>query len=504
MDQLRGNALPYADNTVNLLVVSGAGGRVSGEEIARVLAPGGVVLSRAPLSGTKHLTPGTSPVAAWKKAVKPRPAELDEWTHVLHGPDNNAVSTDAVVGPPRHLQWVGGPLRARSHDLIASVSAAVSAGGRVFYVADEGPIACAGAPPKWNLIARDAFSGVLLWKRKLSPWQGHLSGFHDGLADLSRRLVAVGDRVYASLGVGEPLAALDAATGKTVKVYEGTAGAREFIRHGKTLYVIAGDVEDQKRIASRHYANVKIIPRDIVALDAESGRKLWAAVDKTVPCTLTAAGNRLFYQNPAEVVCLDAATGQKQWGTPRESAKDRVAGDATPTILVSGDVLLTANGSWRGGTIVALDAKTGKELWNGKTKQPLSNQVDVFAINGKVWTGMWSSSKSSFPAPRDLETGQPGSWPNGKVKFHGDQPSGHHHRCYRNKATERFLLTARRGVEFVDITSGQGYAYNGFRGTCQYGVMPANGLLYCPPNSCACYIQANPTGFKAMAGEWKP
>ena len=26
---------------------------------------------------------------------------------------------------------------------------------------------------------------------------------------------------------------------------------------------------------------------------------------------------------------------------------------------------------------------------------------------------------------------------------------GHHHRCYRNKATERFLLMSRRGVEFI-------------------------------------------------------
>jgi outer membrane protein assembly factor BamB len=489
VDVWKGGRLPYADNVVNLLVAEDLGG-VGTEEVMRVLSPGGALC--------------TKKNGAWTRTEKPRPAELDEWTHVLHGPDNNAVSRDTVVAPPQHMQWVGGPVRARSHELTASISAAVSAGGRVFYVADEGPIACAGAPPKWSLFARDAFSGVLLWKRPIAVWQGHLGGFHDGLADLSRRVVAAGDTVYASLGIGEPLTALDAATGETVKVYEGTAGAREFIRHGKALYVIAGDVEDQKRIARGHYSNVKIIPRDLVALDAESGRKLWAVVDKTVPCTLTASGKRLFYQNPKEVVCLDAASGQKLWAAPRESASDRVAGDATPTILVSGEVLLTAEGSWRGGTIVALSVEDGKELWNGKTKQPLSNQVDVFVIDGKVWTGMWSSHKNAFPAPRDLATGSAGELPNGGVKFLGDQPSGHHHRCYRNKATSRFLLTARRGVEFVDVTTGRGYAYNGFRGTCQYGVMPANGLLYLPPNSCACYIQANPTGFKAMAGEWKP
>ncbi len=489
VDVLTGRHLPYADNTVNLLVAENLSG-VGADEAMRVLSPGGVLCAKK--SG------------AWTRTEKPRPAELDEWTHVLHGPDNNAVSGDTAVGPPRHMQWVGGPIRARSHDLIASVSTAVSAGGRVFYVADEGPIACAGAPPKWSLFARDAFSGVLLWKRPIQVWQGHLSSFHDGLADLPRRLVAVDDRVYASLGIGEPLTALDAATGETVKVYDGTAGAREFILHGKTLCVVVGDVAEQKRIASHHYSITKMIPRDIVALDAATGRKLWGVVDKNVPCTLTASGKRIFYQNPKEVVCLDAAAGNRLWAAPRASASGSINGDETPTILVSGDVLLTAEGSWRGGTIVALSVEDGKELWNGKTKQPLSNQVDVFAINGKVWTGMWSSHKDSFPVPRDLKTGQPAGLPGGKVTFLGDQPRGHHHRCYRNKATDRYMLTARRGVEFVDVTTGKGYAYNGFRGTCQYGVMPANGLLYLPPNSCACYIQANPTGFKAMASEWKP
>ena len=37
--------------------------------------------------------------------------EIDEWTHYLHGPDNNAVADDTRVGPPRYMQWV---VRARA------------------------------------------------------------------------------------------------------------------------------------------------------------------------------------------------------------------------------------------------------------------------------------------------------------------------------------------------------------------------------------------------------
>ena len=43
---------------------------------------------------------------AWAKTVKPRPADIDEWTHYLHGPDNNAVAADKEVGEPRYLQWL--------------------------------------------------------------------------------------------------------------------------------------------------------------------------------------------------------------------------------------------------------------------------------------------------------------------------------------------------------------------------------------------------------------
>ena len=37
----------------------------------------------------------------WTKTVKPRPEEIDEWTHYLHDSTNNAVAQDDVVAPPQ-------------------------------------------------------------------------------------------------------------------------------------------------------------------------------------------------------------------------------------------------------------------------------------------------------------------------------------------------------------------------------------------------------------------
>ena len=54
----------------------------------------------------------------------------------------------------------------------AGMSAMVSAGGRLFYIWDEGPLGLTDPryPAKWSLIARDAFNGSILWKRPMTDW----------------------------------------------------------------------------------------------------------------------------------------------------------------------------------------------------------------------------------------------------------------------------------------------------------------------------------------------
>ena len=79
-----------------------------------------------------------------------------------------------------------------------------------------------------------------------------------------------------------------------------------------------------------------------------------------------------------------------------------------------------------------------------------------------------------------------------------DNP-GHHHRCYSNKATDRYILGGRRGTEFIDLDSGEVLWNSWVRGVCKYGVLPCNGLLYAPPHACGCYTLVKTTGFFALA-----
>jgi hypothetical protein len=78
-------------------------------------------------------------------------------------------------------------------------------------------------------------------------------------------------------------------------------------------------------------------------------------------------------------------------------------------------------------------------------------------------------------------------------------PAMHHHRCYRDKATERFILVGRTGIEFRDLESGTLTTNHWVRGICQYGIMPCNGLVYSPPEQCGCYIESKLSGFHALA-----
>ncbi len=205
----------------------------------------------------------------WLRLKKPWPADIDQWTHYLHGADGNPVARDRVVGPPKHYQWVAGPLWQRCHETDSSVSTLVTAQGRLFYIVDEAPISLPGdhpLPDEWFLAARDAFNGVPLWKVPIRHWgwrEWKRTWFNTRPGDIplniQKRLVAVGDRVYVTLGYRAPVSELDARTGEILQTYADTERTGEILVSGGTLF--ASLVEgDQIRIA---------------AVDAASGKRRW-------------------------------------------------------------------------------------------------------------------------------------------------------------------------------------------------------------------------------------
>jgi len=523
IDRFDGRRLPYADNLVNLLVAENLGD-VPAAEVTRVLCPDGVA----------HVKQN----GQWTTRTKPRPEEIDEWTHYLHDADNNAVAKDTVVGPPRRSQWIAGPRWGRSHDFLASVSAMVSAGGRIFYIIDEGSIAIAAAEPKWALAARDAFSGVLLWKRPIGPWEGHLRGFRSGPTELARRLVAVGDRVYVTLGYGKPVTMLDAATGETLRTFDETANALEIVHHNNTLFAVVGDRTPDNTAGAAKPVNPQKIwhwwsiyedtppKKHLVAIRPETGKVLWKKDDadtvEIMPTTLAAAGQRVYFQSHKELLALDASSAEVLWRADRTVNRQRPSWSA-PTLVVYGNVVLCGDRAADGvapglepsdkpsrwivnslggaapvGQIVAFAADTGKRLWESDCRECYNAPVDVLVAGGLVWSGnLVSAREPGITKGLDVNTGEVvRTRPADNTFFRIIMG---HHRCHRNKATEKYLVLGRDGIEMIDVATGKGFGHAWVRGTCQYGVMPCNGLIYAPPHSCACHVESLLNSFNCLA-----
>jgi len=538
--RLAGVGLPYVENLVNLVVVEDPGAAAM-REVLRVLAPGGVAYVKA--GGT------------WRKTVKPRPDDIDEWTHHLHDAGGNAVANDRVVGPPRHLQWTAGPRWARSHGYTPSVSAMVSAGGRLFYICDE-TLTCVDdtVPSLWRLVARDAFSGVLLWKRPVPHWGSPefsgtsstgrpiTTGRFTMPPHVGKRLVAVGETVYVTLGAGAPVTALDAATGKEKRVYRETANTDEILcTGGRLILAINPSGEARPPVPGKGKSPAPPPGKHVCAVDAETGRVLWKrgpftgirasrGQDPFGRLELAAGDGKVFLLTTKAIECLAAETGETVWRIDRPAlpagAVRRLgfAGmfEYLLTVMVYHDgVVLLAQPEpnthhtyhTMPGTLYAFDAKDGRQMWRhayggwGHCTPP-----DVFVVGDVVWTHVNAKTEFGFVWGKgfkakdssvvdyriqalDLRTG----------KLRGELPTkevfnvGHHHRCYRNKITERFLLASRRGVEFVDLATGENHQHHWVRSGCLLGNLPCNGLLYVAPHPCACYITAKLIGFNALA-----
>ena len=277
------------------------------------------------------------------KLVKPWPREIDEWTHWLHGPDGNAVSRDTVAGPPRRMQWIADPLWSRHHNTVPSVSAQVTARGRLFYIVDDAPVSMSGsAPDRWALVARDAFNGILLWRKPIPEW-----GWRVWSADwtcrftvptnIPNRLVAVGDSVYVTLGYNAPLTELDAATGTVRRTFAGSDFTDEILAADGKLIVALNQAAQGPGPAQQKKAAVASpppVPKSVAMFDAGSGRMLWkvgdyvglrsktASMDRINHLSLVAGGGRIFFVDRDELIGLSGADGRELWRTPRPAVPE--------------------------------------------------------------------------------------------------------------------------------------------------------------------------------------
>jgi len=507
--------LPYAENTVRHLVSQAA---VPEKEVLRVLRPLGTARIKT--------------AEGWRDISKAWPDDIDAWTHWLHGPGSNPVAADERVGVPRRMLWTAPPRRSRSHEKSPSLTGMVTARGRLFYISDEAPVSVGGAvPDRWRLVARDGFSGALLWKRDVPDWgwqawspKHPMNRRWGNPRFIHRRLVAVGDRVYVTLGYSAPVSVLDAETGREIQVLGGTEYTSEMLVHEGMLIL---------SLADRPRATTKAAPPlSVAAVDSETGKVLWrtnpmqsladlsergkANVLKQGRLMICAGAGRLFAATVDHIVAFDLESGKEVWRAerpplpPSGRKSKRPARDVAAGLPATGShhvgMLMVHRGRVFFGqpqrqgkmsdyipmTLVCHDAGTGNKLWERTaTDWTYTTSFNAYAIGDRlVVHGKQKSTVEILDAA------------NGKSLKRFDISavnSRHHHRCYRNKASENFLFLGKEGVECVDLRTGDVTVNRWVRGACLYGIMPANGLIYFTPEACACNQMNRLDGYGALA-----
>jgi outer membrane protein assembly factor BamB len=459
------DTLPYVDNLVTAVVADDLMG-IPQEEILRVLSPNGLLFLRQP--------------SGYKTIRKPRPEEMDEWTHQWHGANGNVFSNESALGVPNGVQWLAGPLFPTDGRKSSSLGMLTS-NGRIFCVTQNHAdnLVWNKATRPYHLTARNAYNGYPLWQIEWVP-----PSPVPGTAFES--LVVDGDRIY---GVnGEEFVAIDAANGKVLYQFAATRLPRKLLHSGGLIVTEAAD--------------------GIAAYDAETGEEKWLLAAKE-PYGTVVDGGRAFCivgsrQEDGkwfhETLCLSLNDGEEVWRRPSESEHSR---GRSPRLVIqfaaNGMLFLSDNGIFQ-----ALDAKDGSEVWN-KTTEAFGRAgwdtrfVGHFYGQGLVWMRQANAEKTlggqEFWQGLDPQTGQVvrqlksrGTWPESAAPAKiGCQPL---------LATENFILFSRQAT-YVERDSGRKDSFKFARGGCVLGVLPANGLAYVSPHACGCFTETV-RGFMGM------
>ena len=146
----------------------------------------------------------------------------------------------------------------------------------------------------------------------------------------------------------------------------------------------------------------------ITAVEAKSGKTLWAYEQKPVLGTVAANDRHVVVMVDDRIVSLDRKTGKERWRSEPVPRPKKYSVRFTPNLIPIEDIVLFAGGeksnahrdhqgnySWKTGiddTLTGLAADTGKALWTAK--HPLSGYAsseDLFVIDGVAWFGETTS-----------------------------------------------------------------------------------------------------------------
>ena len=462
--KLDGTALPYLRDLANLVVIEDMAALekagVTMQEIDRITSPGGVVCV---------LKDGR-----WTPSSKTRPSDMDDWRHPSHGPDGNHVSKDRVTKFPIGLRWTDGlPV-----NLVAFTDcrAWVIANNRLFTLGINEP-ENVGAPKAKNkfdeyLTARDAFSGLPLWKL-------NCKNLYDGMALnwINYGPIAADDAfVYVAYETNK-VAKVDAATGKVLW----TAEAKNPVY--KLLLVDGVVLTSNWAKLQEGFTAIAPTPKSgtVEAFAASDGKPLWQIPQTAMH--MVAGDGRLYMElkngEKPTITAVEIATGKDAWSI----SQDGPEADLNLHVAGPGFLAVQRTIDKKKSYLEVVSAKDGQPLWDAAKAGYRAWWVPL--VDGALIAG---SSKV------DPLTGQ----------IKGNFGSALYARgCLSDSIAGPYVIKGRSGahVELPEASDPKAKAkiltYMAARSACLEGMTAADGMLYTGQNHCRC-MPAHLYGFLAM------
>jgi len=393
---LVGGELPYPNLLFNLIVSEQAGRSGIGptaEELYRVLRPYGVAMVGALPGGTEQ---GKGTVEGWLRDSEFRGGKVDRkdggvwavirrdelsgsgrWDHQYAGPGNTACSEDTVVSRDVRLQWYGEPGPYRMFDRHSYTAAPVYSHGRLFTLGER------------IAYGSDAYNGVLLWATELPELEPRVNVPRD-----CGFMAASEDYLY--LAAGDKCLRLETRSGKRTKPYElpsleGEASYRwgyvaiddrflfgSAVRAGSFYSKGRGPWYDDSGFG-KPSDSLKVLSDAFFVMDRATGKLVWKHQGVVINSTIAIGGGRVYFvenrhpavlANPSRrlaggkewmqlhLVALDVKTGKQLW---EESLQFN---DRTPVFFACyKDEVVTLLRSGKEFDLRALNARSGKRLW---------------------------------------------------------------------------------------------------------------------------------------------
>lgn len=490
------NRTPYPDYFADLAVSARClGGPAEAgivREARRLLRPGGGV----GLIGSAE-------------AVRREPlAGAGEWTHQYHDPANSLCGEDALIRGPLRMLWFGSP-DLRLPNRHGRAPAPLYAGGRLFA---EGVDA---------LRALDAYNGRMLWE---FPLPEVLQPFHQehimGAAGTGSNFCLGEGSVFVHTGAR--CLRLDQATGRQQAGFDAPPLADG--KPGRWGYVafadgtLFGSLADEQHLVPYRFGKSDMRgmfteSHALFAMDPGSGKVRWRydAAQSIRNNTIAIAGGKVFLIDRAQadetadrrgvkapqptgvLLALDAGSGKVLWRSEEDIYGTMLAvGEPHGVLLMCYQDTRFKLSSELGGRMTALEAATGKRLWDiraSTVSRPLINGRTIYA-QPNAWDLLTGRQKTV----RDPATGQETAW--SFARSYG---------CGTISSATGMLLFRSATLGYRDLLADHPTTdYGGIRPGCWINTIPAGGLVLMPDatTGCKCSYLNQATIALQPRGDW--